>query len=420
VDVVFTVAAANLDVDATVTASEIVAGAPVAKTVAATTRWGALPVDHLQHHQPDTFGYPVYHYTQLISVVERVGLGSTVQLTVTNADGLSATRTYQMPAAASDLDSDGDGLRDSWEQGVFVAASGNTVALADMGTRPWRKDVLVEVDWIADAAPLPAVWQGIETVFANAPVLNPDGSSGVNIIIDRGQGGALGNGGQVLADHDCLSFGPVPGAPPPGCPMVRAFFDYKATHFDPDRLTIFHYAVFGREDVLGNTGEAERHGNDFFVTLLESGLPVADVGVQTGLFVHELGHNLGFSHEGPVTAGNPEYRFKPNLPSVINYLYAAFGVDTDCDMVADRVYTYSQGTLATLDESNVDESQGVCDGKPADMNGSAVSSGGNGIDPAGPLDLNGDGDTDDTWSDFDQWGALLLDFDVAGSAWQGN
>ena len=58
-----------------------------------------------------------------------------------------------------------------------------------MGTNKWRKDILVEVDWMAAAAPQPSLWQKVEQVFRDAPVLNPDGSRGVNIIIDHGQGG---------------------------------------------------------------------------------------------------------------------------------------------------------------------------------------------------------------------------------------
>ena len=57
-DVALTIAAANLDLDATVAVAEIVGGTPVARRVRSTVSWGALPVDYLQHHQPDTFGYP--------------------------------------------------------------------------------------------------------------------------------------------------------------------------------------------------------------------------------------------------------------------------------------------------------------------------------------------------------------------------
>jgi hypothetical protein len=413
-DVAFTVAAANLDVDATVTVREFVAGNPTAKTVPVTVRWGAIPVDFQQHHDPDTYGYPVFHYTQLLSVVERVALGSTLEITVTNTDGRTDRESYQLPASLAELDSDGDALRDSWESGVYTAPAGaGTVPLDAMGTRPLRKDLLVEVDWIADAAPLPALWPVVEQVFADAPVLNPDGSRGVHLIVDRGQGGALVNGGQLLADHDCVILGPLPAGGSSGCPNLKSFFDYKASNFDPARLEIVHYAIFGRQDVAGNTGAGERHGNDFFVALLESGLPLNDAGIQAGTFAHELGHNLGFSHEGPITAGTPEFRFKPNLLSVVNYRYTAFGITTDCDMFGDGVYTYSDGAMASLHEASANENIGICDGVPIDLDGSSV------LESAGPIDIDGDGDTTDTWEDFDQWGALRFDF-TTGTGWNNN
>ena len=88
----------------------------MARRIRNTISWGALPVDYLQHHQPDTFGYPIYHYAQLLSVVEGVGLGSTVQVTVTNTDG-RARYGVRLPATLADLDGDDDGLLDSWEDG---------------------------------------------------------------------------------------------------------------------------------------------------------------------------------------------------------------------------------------------------------------------------------------------------------------
>ena len=62
-------------------------------------------------------------------------------------------------------------------------------------------------------------------------------------------------------------------APPaggwPGCASSEGFFIYKATHFNVDRLHIFHYAIFGQKHPDHRSGDGERHGNDFLVTLSE-------------------------------------------------------------------------------------------------------------------------------------------------------
>jgi hypothetical protein len=109
VDLALTVAAANLDVDATVAVEETVgAAAPAGKTVSETVAWGGLPIDYLQDHKPATFGYPVYHYAQLLSAVKGVALGSTLRVTVTNTDGQQAIREYKIPSSLSNFDSDGD------------------------------------------------------------------------------------------------------------------------------------------------------------------------------------------------------------------------------------------------------------------------------------------------------------------------
>ena len=105
VDLLLTVSGANLDVNADVTVN----GAAVDAW-----RWGGLPVDYLQDHTPATYGYPVYHYVQMLGLVENVALGSTLNVTVTNTDGQGDTESYTLPGAMADLDSDGDALIDSW------------------------------------------------------------------------------------------------------------------------------------------------------------------------------------------------------------------------------------------------------------------------------------------------------------------
>jgi hypothetical protein len=416
VQLALTIAAANLDVDAKVTITEVVGKSPpVERTVVASVGWSALPVDYLQAHTPSTFGYPVYHYTQLLSIVENVTLGSMLQVTVENTDLKTATRTLPIPVSLDQLDGDGDGLLDSWEEGSYPAPSGRSISLSTMGAHKWKKDILVEVDWIADANPHFDLWQGVEASFSNAPVLNPDGSHGVHIVIDHGQSAVLSNGGEILADHSCLTFA---NPPPPGtiaCPNTQSFFSYKAAHFDPDRLRIFHYAILGRKHANSlASGEGERHGNDFFITPLGSlNFLWPLVGVQVGTFVHELGHNLGFSH-GDLTSDDQDYPSKFNLPSVMNYRYTWFGISAGCDLTTGGVYTYSEGTLASLNESSVDESVGICDGQDLDMDGGGVLSG------ARAIDLNMDGDTNDVSDDFDQWGHLLLKFDTVDSKWHKN
>jgi hypothetical protein len=419
VNIALTVAAANLDVDASVKVAEINGESLIAKTFNTSMLWGALPVDYLQHHKPETFGYPIYHYAQLIGIVENVKLGSTLQVVVTNNDNLSAMTEFPVPPTLADWDSDGDGLLDSWEDDSFTAPSGNQISLAGLGVSKFRKDILVEVDWIAAAKPQDSAWQIIEATFANAPVLNPDGSSGIHLIVDRGQGGALSEGGEVLADHDCLAW----SAPPPAlpeCQNIKVFREYKAAHFDSDRLAIFHYAIFGRGDFQSRAGRAETYGNDFYVTLFGSGLPSTYMPAQVGTFIHELGHNLGLSH-GNLVNQNENYPFKPNFPSVMNYRYP-FGVDRNCDLMGEDVFSYSEGSLRLIDEANANENVGVCDTLPVDLNwdGDTTDTGSINVNVGGVSDPDTDQDTVDIWNDFDQWGNLLLDFNAPGSNWGNN
>jgi hypothetical protein len=75
---------------------------------------------------------------------------------------------------------------------------------------------------------------------------------------------------------------------------------------------------------------------------------------QAGTFMHELGHTLMLSHGGlygtsPVTVGD---NCKSNHISVMNYLYQIRGIPG-------RIVDYSGQTLPPLDESTLNEAQGL-------------------------------------------------------------
>ena len=420
VDVLLTVSAANLDVNATVTVDELDGEQAEARTVGPVILWGGLPIDYQQAHDPSTFGYPVYHYAQQLVPVEGVTLGSRLAVTVTNAHGETNTFVFPMPPSLADLDSDGDGLLNSWEESGYAAPSGANISLPALGTNVWRKDILVEVDHSPAVKIHDDLWQEVELAFRNAPVLNPDGSAGINIIIDRGQGGALTGGGQELPDHHCVTYADPAPAPPLGCTDLRSFYEFKRDYFNDDRLRLFHYVVWGNrwwEDV--RTGESERWGNDVAVTLAPLAAGSTSLAAQLGTFVHELGHNLGLTH-GNLFDNSEDYPLKPNLPSVMNYKYQLKGVDyLNCDLIGDGLYTYSQGTLRILSEPFVDENLGVCDNKAINLDMDTAIS-------AGPANLNWigrvgtDADMVDDWHDYDQWGNLRLNFTAVGSNWRSN
>ena len=433
-DLILTVAAANLDVEGKITVDEIVdnpetpinEGPPQSRSVVHSSRWGGLPIDYLQHHQPSTFGYPVYHYSQFLAVVVGVTPGATIEVTVSNTDAKTDSEKYRVPNDPSQVDGDGDGLFDSWEEGSYTAQpSGNQVPLASMGVHRWRKDVLVEVDWTSKAKPDALVWGVVSQSFADAPVLNPDGSRGVNLIIDRGQGGVFSGGGQTLPEHDCLTLDELApaGNAATACPTVTSFFSYKGTPttFNPDRLRLFHYVIFGNRDVDNRTGLGERYGNDFYVTI--GSLPIQILPtIQSFTLLHELGHNLGFSH-GDLLAEDQNYHNKPNLPSVTGYRYMPL-FPGPCGLIGNGIMTYSQGTLISIVESQVNEPAGLCDGVPAELNLDWDTNDVGAVNinaPLGPIvEYGEDNDTDDTWDDFDQWGSLLLDFTAKGSNWHDN
>lgn len=404
-DYFLAVAVANGDADAVVT---------INGTDVPTIFTSAIPTDYLNVHTPSTYGYPIYHYSLHLAFVEDQNWGSNVQVRLRNHDGdLSAAQTYNFASDFDSIDSDNDGLLDIWETNGYTAPSGAIIDLAALGCDPKRKDILVEVDWVAAATPDPSIWAVIEQTFEQAPILNPDGSSGISMHLDRGQPGGFASGGTILADHTTMDFetGTNPG--------YVDFYTYKnnIVNFNADKLEISHYGIFGRARPNGSSGRGEVFGNDFMVTFTNftGSQAFSTPRNQIGTFMHELGHNLNLCHGGAcVTPVDWNETFKVNQPSIMNYRYQFPAVSTDCDLNSDLAFGYSQGMLANLNEASVFEANGICDNLAIDFN-----SNGNSTD-SGTINLNGDSNSTDISIDYNEWGSIRLDYTASGSQWNNN
>ena len=257
-------------------------------------------------------------------------------------------------------DSDNDGLSDGDE----VIGTINNLDLPRMGAKGLRKTILVEYDWFDDAAecaahshqPTAAIMQGTAAAFAASPLVNPDGSLGIDLIQDFGQGG-LFDQGELIADGT--------GTLEDGLNLGSEFYQYKAAHFAANRQNYFHYAIMAHRYNYGtnnSSGLSEFTGDDMIITLACYGT-TSNV---RNTIMHELGHNLSLQH-----GGDGSCNYKPNYNSVMNYRYQFTGIDSNCSLSGDGLVGYSVGTRPTLNESDLDENAGICGlqaGVPADWN----------------------------------------------------
>jgi hypothetical protein len=241
-----------------------------------------------------------------------------------------------------------------------------------MGANPLRKDIFLEVDWMADCVPVNRLWQYSDSVFRNAPVLNSDGSTGISLHIDHGQDTVFDHGGDVLPFVYGIHFGtevrcPYEVGSGRGC---INFHILKRRFFDPVRLRVFRYCIFGKDNANGvNTfGMSEGYlCNDFYVTQTINPRVAVDTFAlsQIGAFLHEFGHTFGLMH-----GGEDDLRRKPNYNSVLQYSYSGIGIDEDCNPATYdfRLFTYSQGMRRSLNEACLNEPEGICDNVPIDWN----------------------------------------------------
>jgi len=305
-----------------------------------------------------------------------------------------------------EADTDGDGLLDCWEDPVWwsdgrpgialdgIYTQGRTPTAANrftlcvdlglqgdgtIGFGPTAcasktiPDIFVEADYMQFHQPNLDAVQDVVSAFTAAPTpirlhvqLGDQITHTPNIALTP----CTGPAGTLDVDFDTLK---------------ATWFGTAADRADPNRLKarhwVYHFGIWAHNQApippaATNTssGCGEVPGNDFIVTMGSWSPPtitltghtggVGSRSEQAGTFLHELGHNLNLRHGGGdvrtpsqvLLELNKPYvdtNCKTNYVSVMNYAYQM------PNTVADRPLNFSTQVLATLNEGNLDESQGV-------------------------------------------------------------
>jgi hypothetical protein len=295
------------------------------------------------------------------------------------------------------LDSDADGLLDTWETNGIDVDHNGTVDLplnaAPYGADKNKRDIFVEVDymsclqphpWSTCAAgdthedrPVPGALSDVVAAFANAPQLDESDLPvavrlpGITLhaMVDEAVphiNGIAFSAGPPPSNRD---FGDVKfGATPDGKSTQHCgsgtgigFFGTAADRASSNceqillaKLLVFHYALFGHSYAEAPTSSGVSDGaNDLMVTLAgwSAGSIAAAGGMRTaqaGTFMHELGHDLGLGH-----GGYESTNCKPNYRSVMNYTRQFPNIDPA------RPLDYSGEKLADLNEGALSEPAGI-------------------------------------------------------------
>ena len=245
-------------------------------------------------------------------------------------------------------DSDGDGLPDLWELRGYTVG-GTFVDLPAMGANPWHKDLFVWMDYMVtpgavNLGPPQAVIDNIQAVFNNAPVSNPDNTTGIHIH-------------PVLKNE--VPYAQTLGVQNDYVQVWQQFDVLKDASFDPAYAPAFRYMIWANTYNQGTSSGLARNipALDFLVTLGGWNTPGGTDWQKLGTFIHELGHCLGLTHGGVDHAN-----YKPNYLSVMNYFFQTWGLYKDGhwgDGGYPLQFDYQRIDTASLDENHLDESKGL-------------------------------------------------------------
>ena len=249
------------------------------------------------------------------------------------------------PAAqAYNPDIDGDGIPNTWEMKGYDADGDGKIDVdyPGMGANPLKKDIFVEMDYMPGLLASEEELDRITEIFANMPIRNPNGTTGINIHLDAGSARSakynLGGGNEI--PHQQLDS------------TMEKWHEIRRANMDSERGPAFHYMIWGdAHDEYGSSGLGYIGGLGFVVTVgprFWGKSATSDVRVAT--FVHELGHNLGLRH-----GGIEEVNYKPNYMSIMNYRYQLRGIERPDGT---KYFGYSTRAYKDLDETKLDEKTG--------------------------------------------------------------
>ncbi len=235
-----------------------------------------------------------------------------------DSDGLSdGNETGEYGTDPTDPDTDGDGLAD----GVEVAAPDDTGVTAPEGADPLRMDVFVELDYMAEAEPPPEAIALVTEAYADAPVENPDGSTGISLHVtvdDR------------IPTDDRTEWAEMDGL--------------MTEHFDREGMG-YRYAVAVLDvrangtDAAGAAVSGAENGQFMFESVPEGETNATRR--TASVFMHELGHSVGIA-SGTFEGVDSEAVWYALYQSVMNYNAPADAVrysDRDWEFVAENMYT---------------------------------------------------------------------------------
>lgn len=237
-------------------------------------------------------------------------------------------------------DTDGDGLLDSWETSGYDHDGDGTVdvPIHKLGANPKRKDIFIAYAWMRPSdtetvshRPGQDVLDAVAKAFKNAPVSNPDGSTGITMHFKKLR--------SVPHDADLN-------------PVWTEFDAIMNPLVSEAERRIYHRMLSAHGYGGGGSSGLSRGipASDFIESL---GLFPSNPGTFTqraGTIMHELGHNLGLRH-----GGVDHENYKPNHLSIMSYF-------NQLDWILHRSgprLDYERFDLKNLNESALNETAGL-------------------------------------------------------------